>query len=279
MAVKEEVLNIPEKLSDQFLYADAVKSLVEQKKKEAADLNHSIFLANTQLMKLQSDQAKEKMMFDQKLRADKTKADNEFNKKSNDFAHREQKLSQGEQNLNDRLAMIRQKEEQMAKFEEEKKAIYNERIEIEKFKNASQIEFTKTQALKQEAQSKIDNAAVKEAQALAMFQKAKDMEASSEQKLGNAIAREKEAIATKENIEKIRDEITPKLEELETKRSEIEKNLKLIKQKEDEIKSKIEQDKIMLSNISNRESVVRTKEIDIASREEEVMRKEMLNKK
>ena len=185
---------------------------------------------------------------------------------------------QGERDFAQRTMRLQEKENSQAKLDGERKAIYQERVEVEKIKNNSEVELKRTLSLQAEAESRINQAAQKEANADKELTEAKQLNSSAELQLNQAIEKEKKVKIDLENIQKVRDGITPKIAEIEALIKKNEKILAENKQKEDNINAKAVENEKMLEIIKKKDSALESKKTEIAEREEAITRQEIIVK-
>lgn len=280
MAKETEILKTSEKLetSELFTYSEAVKQLATQKKAEFEDYQHKISLAKATLRSLQDSLSKTQADFNTKMTLEKQKFDGDCQNKTNELLNRDENLRNGERNLIHREMLIKERELKMNLVDEERKQLFQERVEIEKLKNATQIELKNTMALQGEAQNKVNQANTRETEANKILKEANEKNSLVEYKLGQLKEKEKKILTDIENLEKIRQEIKPQLEESEKAKIQNEAILEEVKERENSINSKIEEDRRLLREASATMDFNKNKEIELATKEEQLIRAELMNK-
>lgn len=271
-------LKVEEKKLNTIEHAELLKIVVNQKKAELEDLQHKILLAKNNFRSIEDGCRKTQSDFNQQLAIEKQKLERLKNQKLNEFAQRDESLLQGEREQNTRLMRLQEKEGNQLKLDTERKAIYQQRLELEKTNADAKAELENTRALQSEAENKINQATQKETDADKKLAEAKQANSSAEFQLNQLIEKEKGVKADLENIQKIRNEITPKIAELEALDKKNEAKLAEIIKREDEVNGKaIENEKVM-ENIKAADAVLDKKKITIAEREEAVTRQEIIIK-
>lgn len=274
----EKRLDIPNKLDDQMLYGDAIKALVSQKKQELNDLNHNIELAKITLRQTQDSCIKHKSAFDNQLNMEKQRFESEKNNKLNELSSREERVRNLEKNLNERLTSVQQREQANLKIEDERKAIFAERIEAENMKNEATIQLQKTLSLQSEASSKMSNSALIDKQAKEKLNEATARLNEANNKLDKAEQALKDIEEQKENLEKIREALKPQLDILEKEKKANLDVLEQIKIKEHNIQDKIKENKQLSDSLSDRFEIIRKRELELATLEEELRRSKIKDK-
>jgi len=269
---KTENLEIPKKLQETDVLI-MTKGLIEQKKLELADLNHKILLAKSSITTLQQQQVDMQNKFNQQMYQDKQKLENERNIKLNDLAHREDVMNQGERDLGRRITELDAREKDVLKLEDERKKLVSDRIEVEKLKTQALQDIEEGNRLISEAQSRINIANIKEAEAKQAIAKAEQINTSVTAREDGLKVQTEELNRRIKNLEEVKKEIDPKLVELGEKEKSINKKLQEAELKEANANSKLEEDKRTFAAIEEKLKALKDKEFDIANREEELLRR------
>ena len=281
MAKEERVLEMSGKgnVDELFGYAEAVKSLVAQRKQELDDLLNKISMAQIKLSGVEKSCQIQQAEHNQRLALEKQNFEKQRVAKLNEFANRDELLSQAEHRQNDREMNLKARESDALKLTEERKLIYNERIEFEKLKNQATVELSKTLALQTEVQHKVNAAALKEQEADKKLMQAEAINAAATNSLNLSQQKEKDILQQIDNLQKIRKDLQPKLDELKAIEKTNDAKLKEANEKLQQADNKLKQDKELIAEISAKNNALKSKELEIATREEEVLRREMRTKK
>ena len=279
MAKKEETLVIPEKNRSGIEHLELLKILTLQEQQKFSDLQQKVLVAKTQLQSLNESLAMTKSNFNQQMSLEKQEFHNLKEQKLNELTVLESKLKEWERNFNERLMELQQRELDNMKVSDERKTIYNSRLEVDKLKRDAVVELENLSILKAKSESEISQASIKSKNAEKQLAEAKNLNSDAEYKLGVAKEKESKVIADLDNIVKIREELEPRIVELKEIQVNNEKLLKDAQEKENLVDIKLQENDKMLDNIRKENEVLNAKKIDIATREEAVLRKELLTEK
>ena len=286
MSRKSDTLTIPKKLQkDDFVtnatHAESVRQLVEQKKREYEDVQQRIAVAKSQLRKLQDNLVQTENDFNSKIKEEKLKFQQERDEKLNDLELRNTNMQRGEEDLNNRIRDLQEREADNAKIDEERKQVMNLRIEYEKNKNQAELELTKAQALKDKNQTDIENLANKEVQVDGQLKEAKQQLANAEYIKNKTEEEKKDVLTQLSNLKALRSELEPEIKKLEELKAINKKLLSDAEHKDNEANIKIEEDKKLIKSMEEREQRIRAREVAVSSKEEDVARRELMltNKK
>lgn len=278
MAKKEEVLVIPEKQKNGIEHLELLKMLTAQEKIKFDDLQQKVLTCKTQMQALNESMVRTKSDFNQQMNIEKQKFEDTKNQKLNELIILESKLKEWEKNYNERLMSLQERENENVKVINERKELYNLRIEVDRLKRDAIVEIENLSILKSKAEAEIAQADIKIKNSDKELAKAKDMFSNAEYKLGLVSEKEKKTSADLENIVKIREDLEPRIAELKETQVANEKTLKEITEKENLINAKLLENDKMLDNIRKESEALNSKKIEIATREEAVLRKEYLTK-
>lgn len=278
MAKKEEVLVIPEKQKNGIEHLELLKMLTAQEKVKFDDLQQKVLTCKTQMQALNESMVRTKSDFNQQMNIEKQKFEDTKNQKLNELIILESKLKEWEKNYNERLMSLQERENENVKVINERKELYNLRIEVDRLKRDTIVELENLSILKSKAEAEIAQADIKIKNSDKELAKAKDMFSNAEYKLGLVSEKEKKTSADLENIVKIREDLEPRIAELKETQVANEKTLKEITEKENLINAKLLENDKMLDNIRKESEALNSKKIEIATREEAVLRKEYLTK-
>lgn len=278
MAKKEEVLVIPEKQKNGIEHLELLKMLTAQEKVKFDDLQQKVLTCKTQMQALNESMVRTKSDFNQQMNIEKQKFEDTKNQKLNELIILESKLKEWEKNYNERLMSLQERENENVKVINERKELYNLRIEVDRLKRDAIVEIENLSILKSKAEAEIAQADIKIKNSDKELAKAKDMFSNAEYKLGLVSEKEKKTSADLENIVKIREDLEPRIAELKETQVANEKTLKEITEKENLINAKLLENDKMLDNIRKESEALNSKKIEIATREEAVLRKEYLTK-
>lgn len=273
---EEKVLKVEEKSTDKLTHAQSMDMLITQKKMEYDNIQHQLRIAKGQLTTVQEKTAQERTDFNARMAKEKQDFEQSRQITLNDLAHREENMLRGEENLAERTRVVNSRELEANKVADERKQLFDSRVETERVLSQAKIELEKATSLSSEAQTKLNQASEKEAEIKKKLEEDKN--------ILSTIEREKELLALQENgvkeqinnLEKIREEVKPKIEESEALKIENQKILDEIEKSKNEADAKIEEDKKLLNEVAKREEAVKEKSIELGSREEEIIRKELL---
>lgn len=278
MAKKEEVLVIPEKQKNGIEHLELLKMLTAQEKVKFDDLQQKVLTCKTQMQALNESMVRTKSDFNQQMNIEKQKFEDTKNQKLNELIILESKLKEWEKNYNERLMSLQERENENVKVINERKELYNLRIEVDRLKRDAIVEIENLSILKSKAEAEIAQADIKIKNSDKELARAKDMLSNAEYKLGLVSEKEKKTSADLENIVKIREDLEPRIAELKETQVANEKTLKEITEKENLINAKLLENDKMLDNIRKESEALNSKKIEIATREEAVLRKEYLTK-
>lgn len=278
MAKKEEVLVIPEKQKNGIEHLELLKMLTAQEKIKFDDLQQKVLTCKTQMQALNESMVRTKSDFNQQMNIEKQKFEDTKNQKLNELIILESKLKEWEKNYNERLMSLQERENENVKVINERKELYNLRIEVDRLKRDAIVEIENLSILKSKAEAEIAQADIKIKNSDKELARAKDMLSNAEYKLGLVSEKEKKTSADLENIVKIREDLEPRIAELKETQVANEKTLKEITEKENLINAKLLENDKMLDNIRKESEALNSKKIEIATREEAVLRKEYLTK-
>lgn len=278
MAKKEEVLVIPEKQKNGIEHLELLKMLTAQEKIKFDDLQQKVLTCKTQMQALNESMVRTKSDFNQQMNIEKQKFEDTKNQKLNELIILESKLKEWEKNYNERLMSLQERENENVKVINERKELYNLRIEVDRLKRDTIVELENLSILKSKAEAEIAQADIKIKNSDKELARAKDMLSNAEYKLGLVSEKEKKTSADLENIVKIREDLEPRIAELKETQVANEKTLKEITEKENLINAKLLENDKMLDNIRKESEALNSKKIEIATREEAVLRKEYLTK-
>lgn len=278
MAKKEEVLVIPEKQKNGIEHLELLKMLTAQEKVKFDDLQQKVLTCKTQMQALNESMVRTKSDFNQQMNIEKQKFEDTKNQKLNELIILESKLKEWEKNYNERLMSLQERENENVKVINERKELYNLRIEVDRLKRDTIVELENLSILKSKAEAEIAQADIKIKNSDKELARAKDMLSNAEYKLGLVSEKEKKTSADLENIVKIREDLEPRIAELKETQVANEKTLKEITEKENLINAKLLENDKMLDNIRKESEALNSKKIEIATREEAVLRKEYLTK-
>lgn len=276
---KQETLKVAEKDLGSISHAELLKIVINQKKADLDNLHHKILLAKNNLRAIEDGCRKTQSEFNQRMATEKQEIERLKNKKLNEYAQQEEKNQQAMRRFNEREMRLQEKEGTQARLDTERKALYEQRVELEKITRNSKVELERTFALQSEAQNKITQASLKEQQADKKLAEAKQLNSSAEYQLNQAKEMEKKSSLDLENVQKIREEITPKIAELEALIKKNEKILSETKEREANATAKIEENSRMIADMKKQHEALKNKEREIISREEEVARQEIVIEK
>jgi chromosome segregation ATPase len=276
---KDAVLEIPEKQQDQFLYVEAVKNLVEQKKAEFQVLQGKIGQYKTQLISLERRIASLESEHKEKMLQERQNFEKEKTAKFTDMDNRFDALQKAESDYRQRKIDLDERELENAKIKDERKKLLDEKIRYEKLNTEAQEKSNKADTLIEEANKKLEMAAGKELSAKLKLDEIANIKSIVD--LSEAAIREhkKEVANQINNLQDLRKEVQPKIEEYHNLIKQNEAQLKEIQQKDLDVKAKIEENNKLFEAILKKEENNKQKEIFLATKEEELLRKELLLKK
>lgn len=275
---EKEFLEIPEKKQDQFVYIEAVKYMVQQKKAEFEALQGKITQYKTQLSVLESRLLTLESEHNAKLLQDRQKFENEKQIKLNDLMNRTDALQRGEADLIHRKIIIEEQESEIEKTKQERKNLLDEKMKFEHFNTELEIKFKEANEKMEAAIILNDKASTKNLDADTKFKEANNQLSISQRIKDEYLEKEEDIKKQTENLITLREEIAPQIEELKSLIAKNEETISEISKKEQNMKDRIEEDNQLLAKIDERDRTVKTKELTIATREEELLRKELIFK-
>ncbi len=273
---KTEVLETPTKLGKQVDTVEAMDLLIKQKKSELNDMSNQYTAVHQNLVSTQNRIAFERADFNNLMAKEKTEFENKKNAKLSDLAHREEVLNRSEVDFANRLKTVSAKELEAEKISEERKQLFDLRVDTERIKNASEVELSKTLALQTEAQRKLDEVSIIKNLCDKKYKEIDNQLIILSAKEESIRQREEEMSKRLLNLEALKEEIAPKLEALKSLSDKNEATLKEIRNRELQLEAhKLDTDRIFDQAVAQ-SKVNKSKEIELNTREREVLRKEMI---
>ena len=257
-------------------YADLLKMSIEKAKVEFSNIQQQITLANIALQNLQDAQVREKNAFDTQISRERKQAEEDRNNKKNEFSAREHALNQGEQELTSRMATLEGREREMEKMMDERKALINDRLEVERLKSLSSQELENSQNARADVESKIQQVSIREQQLLEK-QKQVDITDSMLNQRKEALDEQEKAIAVRmRNLDEVKAVLEPKLKDLQEIDIKNKSDLKDIELKNIALKDREAENQKIEDALIAKDNLQKQKALELASKEAELKRREML---
>lgn len=194
-----------------FEFAEVSSALVEQKKRELADLHHNLLLATSSLTATQQQIAKDKVAFEQWKKATDAIREKELQKKEQAFDAKLHALDINVQNFEKRSAELKKREMLAANVIEDRNKLNIDRIEVERLRHRAEELMDSANKEMSRANRIINEANAREEQVKKLEQKINDYNEQISKREASVEAREKDVAMNLRNLEEIRKELGPKL--------------------------------------------------------------------
>ncbi len=256
-----------------FEYNSAVQELIKIAKAKKEELDHQIVLATNNLKLLQEEHIRRQGEFNQWRMGEEQKFKNDVSKRHNQLIDQENKMNIFHKDIEQRKADLSIKEERYMKVEEEKQAIGNARVEIEKIRvNALN--------LMAEADRKISEARSEMSQASIRIEQSKQLDDKNNIRNQELCVREDKLQFDLKNLEmernhlsELKEFVEPKIVEIKEIEEQTLRDKKEIVEKHQDIINKTEENKIALRALEDKATKLDIRERELRSREDELKRK------
>jgi len=261
-----------------FEFSEITNQLIEQRKREFADIQHNYSLAQAALMQTQQRIGQEKVAFEQWKKAEAINKEKDFVRRQQELDAKEHALDVNVKTFEKRSAELKQKEVAVARLFEDRQKLNEDRIAIERIRtSANELMATATRK-DSEAKSAFNSARQKEEEAKKIKALAEAMNAEVSKQQEVLKKRGEEVLAKVKHLEEIQKLIEPKIKELEAIETRIADKEKELSVREKEVARKVEEDKAIVITFSDREKKLKAREIEVDSREQDIARKLLLIK-
>jgi hypothetical protein len=264
------------KMSQMKDYDEILEKLIAESKRERDDLDHQITLKKNQLLQTQEQIVRQQQEFEKNKRISEEKRNEEFVKRENAIALKEHALRVGEDNFTKRMFELGEREKTVSGLVDERKALANERIEVEKLHRRADDTLKEAHLKLAEADSKYHKASMletvireKENQINGKIRDIDVRENTITDKLKDIKSREK-------NFEEVKKVIDPKLEELKFLEKSIKDKETELSKKGDELRERIAENSAIIKGLEEREKKVKERERMVLQKDEEITRKALL---
>lgn len=266
-----------EKEVPMFEYNSAVQELVKLAKAEKDNLEQQIVLAKSRLSQTRQEIIRKEGEFNQWKMGEEQKFKNELSKRHNQLVDQENKMNIFHKDLEQRRADLLVKEERYLKVEEEKNAIGNTRVEVERIRvNANN--------LMAEADRKLSEAKSAMVQANIRIEQSNKLDIKNVTKNQELAAREDKLAFDLKNLEmernhlaELKEFVEPKIVEIKDMEENIQNARKEIEIKHQEVINKTEENKIIMKALEDKKALLDKRENEIKSKEEELRRKILIH--
>ncbi len=256
-----------------FEYNSAVQELIKIAKAKKEELDHQIVLATNNLKLLQEEHIRRQGEFNQWRMSEEQKFKNEVSKRHNQLIDQENKMNIFHKDIEQRKADLLVKEERYMKVEEEKQAIGNARVEIEKIRvNALN--------LMAEADRKISEARSEMAQANIRIEQSKQLDDKNNIRNQELCVREdklqfdlKNLDMERNHLSELKEFVEPKIAEIQELESQVTRDKKETVEKNQDTINKLEEIKVALRALEDKKSKLDIQEREFRSKEDEFKRK------
>lgn len=256
-----------------FEYSSAVQELVKIAKAEKENLDQQIVLAKSRLSQIRQEQIKLQGEFNQWKMGEEQKFKNDLSKRHNQLIDQENKMNFLHKDLEQRRADLLVKEERYLKVEEEKMAIGNARVEIEKIRvNALH--------LMSDGDRKISEANSAMVQANIRIEQSKKLDEKNNIRNQELCVREDQLKFDMKNLDMERNHLTelkefvePKIVEIKALEERVAQDKKETEEKHQEIINRAEENKIALKALEDRKLKLDNQERELRSAQDELRRK------
>lgn len=261
-----------------FEYNSAVQELVRIGKGQKEDLDQQIVLAKSRLSQVKQEQVRLQGEFGQWKITEEQKFKNELAKRHNQLIDQENKMNILHKDLYQRSADLLVKEERFLKVEEDRKAIGNARVEIEKIR-------VNAMNLTSEADRRISEANSAMVQANIRIEQSKKLDDKNNIRNQELVAREDKLKFDLKNLDmernhliELKEFVEPKIVEIKEIEEGIARDKKEVGDKHQDIINKSEENKIALKALEDIKSKLDAREVELRAKEEAFRNKAALAK-
>lgn len=262
-----------EKEVPMFEYNSAIQELVKISKSEKERLDHQIVIAKSNLNQLRQEHIRLQGEFNQWKMSEEQKFRNELSKRHNQLIDQENKMNILHRDLEQRRADLIIKEERYLKVEEDRNAIGNARVEVEKLR-------TNAMNLMAEADRKFSDAHSAMTQGSLRIEQSKKLDDKNAIRNQELCVREDKLKFDMKNLEmernhliELKEFVEPKIVEIKEIEFRTSSDKKEIDVKHQDIINKSEENKIALKALEDKKSKLDIQERELRSREDELKRK------
>ncbi len=257
-------------------YDEVMKRIIDQEKKEVAELQRQKGLLVLSNRDLEDDLTRKRGQFEQWKRLEEQKLTEVKNKLNNEVIRREKSLEMGELDMSRRSEEMSRREEIGKQLLTRESKLNNDRLEVEKLRVSASLLMENANKKMSEASSLYSQATIADQKSKEALNKSNRINDEVLKREHAIVEREKELALQSKNVEELRKIIDPKLAEIKTIEDNIDIERKQLAKREESVNAQIIEERTILKDLDLKEKKLLEREKQLNQKDEEITRKGLM---